>query len=52
MCFVCGLENPIGLRLIFEEDEERVWAEFTPRQEHQGWPGVLHGIWSAPFSMR
>jgi len=18
-------------------------AEFTPRQEHQGWPGVLHG---------
>ena len=43
MCFVCGLENPIGLRLVFEEDEERVWTEFTPRQEHQGWPGVLHG---------
>jgi len=43
MCFVCGLENPIGLRLLFDEDEERVWAEFIPRQEHQGWPGVLHG---------
>ncbi len=43
MCFVCGLENPIGLRLVFEEDEERVWTEFTPCQEHQGWPGVLHG---------
>jgi len=43
MCFVCGLENPIGLRLVFEEDEERVWAKFTPREEHQGFPGILHG---------
>lgn len=43
MCFVCGLENPIGLRLLFEEDGERVWAKFTPREEHQGFPGILHG---------
>jgi uncharacterized protein (TIGR00369 family) len=44
MCFVCGLENPIGLKVVFYEDETgRVRARFTPREEHQGYPGVLHG---------
>lgn len=44
MCFVCGLENPIGLKLAFYEDENgRVSATFIPREEHQGYPGVLHG---------
>jgi uncharacterized protein (TIGR00369 family) len=44
MCFVCGVENPIGLRQSFYEDDEgRVVVRFRPRQEHQGYPGVLHG---------
>lgn len=43
MCFVCGAENPIGLHLDFWMDDEQVWTEFTPGQQHQGWPGVLHG---------
>lgn len=43
MCFVCGMQNPIGLKIIFETDGERVWAQFTPRDEHQGYPGILHG---------
>ena len=43
MCFVCGLENPIGLKVVFEEEGKRVWAEFTPREEHQGFPGTFHG---------
>ncbi len=43
MCFVCGMENPIGLKVVFGEEDKRVWAEFTPKEEHQGWPGVLHG---------
>jgi len=44
MCFVCGMDNPIGLKLFFYEDDEgRVIADFTPREEHQGYPGVLHG---------
>lgn len=43
-CFLCGLENPIGLKLRFyEEDENRVMVRFRPCQEHQGYPGVLHG---------
>jgi acyl-coenzyme A thioesterase PaaI-like protein len=43
MCFVCGMRNPIGLKIIFEGDGERVWASFTAKEEHQGYPGVLHG---------
>ncbi len=44
MCFVCGRENPIGLHLhFFSDDGGRVHAEFTPREEHQGYPGVMHG---------
>ncbi len=44
MCFVCGLGNPIGLKMAFYEDGEgRVMARFTPRAEHQGYPGVMHG---------
>lgn len=43
-CFVCGRDNPLGLYLRFDEDEAgRVIARFTPREEHQGYPGVLHG---------
>jgi len=43
MCFVCGVQNPIGLKIIFETDGKRVWTQFTPQDEHQGYPGVLHG---------
>jgi uncharacterized protein (TIGR00369 family) len=44
MCFVCGRANPIGLHIHFFADEQnRVHAEFTPRVEHQGFPGVMHG---------
>jgi len=44
MCFVCGVENPIGLKVFFYEDDEgRVIAKFTPREEHQGYPGFVHG---------
>ncbi len=43
LCFVCGVENPIGLKVVFEEEGKQVWAKFTPREEHQGFPGILHG---------
>jgi len=44
MCFVCGLENPIGLKLSFYEDDDgQVTTTWTPREEHQGYPGLLHG---------
>ncbi|MGE5263342.1 MAG: PaaI family thioesterase [Acidobacteriota bacterium] len=44
MCFVCGRENPIGFHLTFFADEHgSVHADYTPREEHQGYPGVMHG---------
>jgi acyl-coenzyme A thioesterase PaaI-like protein len=44
MCFVCGIENPIGLHLAFYTDDgDRCIARFRPRPEHQGFPGQLHG---------
>ncbi len=42
-CFVCGRENPHGLKLDFFEVDGRVETTFTPRTEHQGWPGFVHG---------
>jgi len=44
MCFVCGIENPIGLKLKFYTDDRgRCITRFQPKQEHQGFPGQLHG---------
>ena len=44
MCFLCGLENPIGLKLKFYTDDDgRCIAHFRPSPEHQGYPGHLHG---------
>ena len=44
MCLVCGLKNPYGLRAFFYELESGdLVATFTGREEHQGYPGRLHG---------
>jgi acyl-coenzyme A thioesterase PaaI-like protein len=43
MCFGCGQLNPIGLKLKFDWDGGTARAGFTPVDEHQGWPGVVHG---------
>lgn len=43
LCFVCGRDNPHGLRVDFFDDGRVVQAELTPADHHQGWPGVLHG---------
>ena len=48
MCFVCGLKNPSGLRAgFFELDSGELMAVFTARDEHQSYPGRLHGGVSA-----
>jgi len=43
MCFCCGKENPIGLKLDFTWDNGTARAEFTPTELHQGWSGIVHG---------
>src|SRR5919204_3138218 len=47
-CFACGDGNPIGLRLDdIRRVGDEVHATLRPRQEYQGYPGVLHGGISA-----
>ncbi len=45
MCFVCGKQNPFGLKLDIYTDAERreVRAEVTLGENYQGYPGVVHG---------
>jgi len=44
MCFACGKDNPIGLKLNFELVEDNiVEAVFSPDKTHQGYGGIMHG---------
>jgi acyl-coenzyme A thioesterase PaaI-like protein len=44
MCLVCGLKNDGGLKASFYElTSGELVALFTPRDEHQSYPGRLHG---------
>jgi uncharacterized protein (TIGR00369 family) len=44
-CFVCGVNNPNGLRLSFEVDKERqtLKTTFIASPTFQGWDGIVHG---------
>ncbi len=43
-CFVCGLKNQFGLKSQFYELENgALMARFFPADEHQSYPGRLHG---------
>lgn len=44
MCLVCGVENSCGFGArFFELENGELVGVFRPRQEHQGYPGRLHG---------
>lgn len=49
MCFACGKENPIGLKIEFIYDGEVCTAEFAGNENHVGWEDTVHGgiIYSA-----
>jgi len=42
-CYACGKDNPIGLKMKIDRQENTARAEFTPSKLHQGWSGVVHG---------
>ncbi len=44
-CFVCGKDNPIGLKLIFKIDRESrtIKTEFIPTKPYQGYKDIVHG---------
>jgi acyl-coenzyme A thioesterase PaaI-like protein len=44
MCLVCGLKNQFGLKASFYElENEELLAIFRPSEEHQSYPGRMHG---------
>ena len=43
LCFACGQNNPIGLKLVFRFEEGKAKAEFIPGPYHQSWNDVFHG---------
>jgi acyl-coenzyme A thioesterase PaaI-like protein len=45
MCFICGRQNPVGLKMDFYEDRdaEQIRAELVVPDEYQGYPDVVHG---------
>ena len=44
MCLVCGLKNQFGLKASFYELENKeLLAIFRPSEEHQSYPGRMHG---------
>ena len=43
-CLVCGINNPHSLKTKFYAlKDNSLVAEFNTMEEHQGYPGVLHG---------
>ena len=44
-CYVCGKDNPSGLHVQFTVDHtaRTITGRFTPRKEHEGWEGIVHG---------
>lgn len=47
-CFICGVRNGSGVHVEFyertnEDGLPEVLARFTGRNEHQGYPGRMHG---------
>jgi len=43
MCFACGVDNPIGLKISFRFDGDVCTAEFTPNENHVGFSDTVHG---------
>jgi len=45
MCFICGLQNPIGLhmKLYNDLDRQQVVSTVTIPDQYQSYPGVVHG---------
>jgi acyl-coenzyme A thioesterase PaaI-like protein len=43
-CFVCGVDNPFGLKLSFyDAGPGKVTSEYIVSEHFNGYPGVVHG---------
>lgn len=42
-CFVCGDQNPHGLRIAFYSDNDEAVAAYVADGRYQGYKGIFHG---------
>ena len=42
-CFVCGKENPYGLKLDIKARNGYTYAEFSLGENYVGYPNIIHG---------
>ena len=42
-CFGCAPDNVAGLHMEFFRDGEEFWSEWSPKEQFDGWKGVVHG---------
>ena len=43
MCFACGPDNPVGLKIDFTLNDGIVTAAFTANENHVGYENTVHG---------
>jgi acyl-coenzyme A thioesterase PaaI-like protein len=44
MCFICGIDNPVGLKLkIYETEPGVIETNYTVPEQYQSYPGIVHG---------
>ncbi len=45
MCFICGVQNPVGLRMSIYNDPDNhcIYSIVTVPNHFQSYPGVVHG---------
>ena len=43
MCFACGPDNPVGLKIRFHVEGNECTADFTPDENHVGFRNTVHG---------
>ena len=42
-CYVCDLNNPVGLRVAFRLEDGEAVGRFIPQPEHQSFEDITHG---------
>jgi acyl-coenzyme A thioesterase PaaI-like protein len=44
MCFICGVDNPVGLKLkIYETEPGIIETNYIVPEHYQSYPGIVHG---------
>lgn len=42
-CYVCDLNNPLGLQVTFRLEDGKAVGQFIPRKEHESFEHITHG---------